>query len=66
LQFFKNRGSGEITGNIVEGNLQSKENVPAPVVASNTVRGDTEIKSSPSRPIPVKQAAHIPRLLLEE
>jgi len=66
LQFFKNRGSGEITGNIVEGNLQSKENVPAPVVAGNTVRGDTEIDSSPPAPTPVKPAVHIPPLLLEE
>jgi hypothetical protein len=56
----------EITGNTVEGNLQSKENTPAPVVAGNTVSGDTEIDSSPPPPTPVKPAAHIPLLLLAD
>lgn len=62
LQFFKNQGSGEITYNVVGGNLQSKENDPPPLVANNTVKGDTEIESPP----PVKPAVHIPPLLLEE
>lgn len=44
LQFFKNRGSGLISGNIVGGNLQSKENRPRPTVKDNIVHGSTEIE----------------------
>lgn len=42
IQVFKNRGEQRIQSNVVEGNLQCKENRPAPVGGRNTVYGNKE------------------------
>jgi hypothetical protein len=38
MQLFKNRGPSEVSGNIVEANLQCKENVPPPVGGGNEAK----------------------------
>lgn len=42
VQYFDNRGTIKITRNRIDGNLQCKENVPAPTGGSNTVQGNKE------------------------
>jgi hypothetical protein len=38
VQFFKNNSGAEISGNVIKGNLQCKENVPPPVQSGNTAQ----------------------------
>lgn len=42
VQVFQNRGGVELRSNEIDGNLQCKENVPAPFGGSNVVRGSAE------------------------
>jgi hypothetical protein len=42
LQAFQNRGGVEISNNTIDGNLQCKENSPAPVGGGNRVGGNKE------------------------
>jgi hypothetical protein len=42
VQFFTNSGAISITGNRIDGNLQCKENRPAPTGGSNVVQGNKE------------------------
>ena len=42
VQYFQNRGPIKITRNRIDGNLQCKENVPAPTGGSNRVQGNKE------------------------
>lgn len=42
VQFFGNRGAISITNNRVDGNLQCKENSPAPTGGGNIVQGNKE------------------------
>jgi len=42
LQAFQNTGGVEIRSNVIEGNLQCKENVPRPVGGGNVVDGNKE------------------------
>jgi hypothetical protein len=39
---FANRGTQSVTGNRINGNLQCKENVPAPTGGGNIVQGNKE------------------------
>lgn len=42
VQAFQNTGGVEIRGNVIDGNLQCKENSPAPVGGNNRVGGNKE------------------------
>ncbi len=42
VQFFTNSGAISITGNRIDGNLQCKENRPAPTGSGNVVQGNKE------------------------
>ena len=42
LQAFQNRGGIRIANNVIDGDLQCKENVPAPAGGDNLVRGSKE------------------------
>ena len=42
MQAFQNTGGVEIRGNRIDGNLQCKENSPAPVGGNNRVGGNKE------------------------
>jgi hypothetical protein len=42
MQFYKNTGSGQVSGNTIAGNLQCKDNVPPFVAGGNAVGGNTE------------------------
>jgi len=42
VQYFGNRGTIKITRNRIDGNLQCKENVPAPSGGGNIVQGNKE------------------------
>ncbi len=42
VQFFTNSGAIRITGNRIDGNLQCKENRPAPTGGANVVQGNKE------------------------
>jgi hypothetical protein len=46
VQVVANRGGVEITRNVIDGNLQCKENVPAPTGAGNVVHGSAEDQCS--------------------
>ena len=46
IQAFQNTGGVEIRGNRVDGNLQCKENHPAPVGGNNIVDGSKEDQCS--------------------
>lgn len=42
MQLFTNRGTSSITNNTIDGNLQCKENSPAPTGSNNRVGGNKE------------------------
>jgi len=42
VQVFTNRGTIAINGNRIDGNLQCKENTPAPTGSGNVVQGNKE------------------------
>jgi hypothetical protein len=42
MQFYKNTGTGQVSGNTIAGNLQCKDNVPPFVASANVVGGNTE------------------------
>jgi hypothetical protein len=42
MQFYKNTGTGQVSGNTIEGNLQCKDNAPPFVAGGNAVGGNTE------------------------
>jgi hypothetical protein len=42
LQAFQNRGGLTVVGNEIDGNLQCKENAPAPSGNGNVVQGNKE------------------------
>jgi hypothetical protein len=42
VQYFTNRGTISIRSNRIDGNLQCKENQPAPTGGSNVVQGNKE------------------------
>jgi hypothetical protein len=42
MQFYKNTGTGHVSGNTIAGNLQCKDNVPPFVAFGNVVGGNTE------------------------
>lgn len=46
VQSFTNRGAQRFTSNVVDGNLQCKENVPAPTGSDNRVDGNKEDQCS--------------------
>lgn len=46
VQIFQNNGGVEISQNKIDGNLQCKENAPAPTGGANTVRGSKEDQCS--------------------
>lgn len=46
VQAFQNSGGVHIAGNVIDGNLQCKENRPAPTGGSNTVGGSKENQCS--------------------
>lgn len=41
-QFYKNTGTGNVSGNAIAGNLECKDNVPPFIAAANVVEGNTE------------------------
>jgi hypothetical protein len=42
MQLFTNRGTQTVNSNWIDGNLQCKENVPAPTGGGNVVQGNKE------------------------
>lgn len=46
MRVFQNHGGVRIAGNLIDGNLQCKENRPAPTGGGNRVRGNKEDQCS--------------------